>query len=169
MRIEIPAFCLVALIGPSGCGKSTFAARHFAPTEVLSSDRFRGMITDDEADQSASAAAFECLYLVAKKRLEAGRLTVIDATCVRREARAALARIARERGCPLAAIAFAYPLEVCLRRNALREGRVVPPAIVRRQHGNMERGLDGLAGEGFDPVCVLRDPDEAEGVEIARV
>ena len=37
-RIRLPDPSLVVLIGASGSGKSTFAARHFAPDEVLSSD-----------------------------------------------------------------------------------------------------------------------------------
>jgi len=46
--IEIPELALVALIGASGSGKSTLARRHFLPTEVLSSDFFRGLVSDDE-------------------------------------------------------------------------------------------------------------------------
>jgi ABC-type polysaccharide/polyol phosphate transport system ATPase subunit len=34
----VPLGVLVALVGVTGSGKSTFAARHFRPTEVLSSD-----------------------------------------------------------------------------------------------------------------------------------
>ena len=41
-EIKIPDLCLVALVGVSGSGKSTFAARHFQPTEVVSSDFCRG-------------------------------------------------------------------------------------------------------------------------------
>ena len=48
MPLTIPDFALVLLVGASGSGKSTFAARHFRPTEVLSSDRCRGMVADDE-------------------------------------------------------------------------------------------------------------------------
>lgn len=55
--IEIPELCVVALVGASGSGKSTFAASHFRPTEVLSSDTFRGLVADDEQDHSASADA----------------------------------------------------------------------------------------------------------------
>ena len=42
MTFTIPELSLVVLIGPSGCGKSTFARKHFKPTEVMSSDGFRG-------------------------------------------------------------------------------------------------------------------------------
>lgn len=86
-RLVIPALSLILLIGPSGAGKSTFARTHFRPTEVLSSDAFRAMIADDEADQTATREAFEILHRVAEARLRRGRLTVIDATNTRREAR----------------------------------------------------------------------------------
>ena len=36
--LDIPDLSLVVLVGVSGSGKSTFAARHFKPTQVLSSD-----------------------------------------------------------------------------------------------------------------------------------
>ena len=57
MRLTLPEFCLVALIGASGSGKSSFARRHFAPTEVLSSDYCRALVSDDESAQDATADA----------------------------------------------------------------------------------------------------------------
>jgi len=77
--LNLPELSLVALVGPSSCGKSTFAARHFRPTEVLSSDECRGLVSDDVLDQSATVDAFEVLHFIAAKRLARGRLTVIDA------------------------------------------------------------------------------------------
>jgi predicted kinase len=94
--VKIPELCVVALVGVSGSGKSTFAHRHFAPTEVLSSDQFRGLVADDENDQSATDDAFDALYHVARKRLARRRLTVIDATHVQRHARKAVLSLARE-------------------------------------------------------------------------
>ena len=85
MKITIPELSLILLVGPSGCGKSTFARQHFKPTEVVSSDFFRGMVCDDENNQAASKDAFELLHLAAAKRLAARRFTVIDATNVRAE------------------------------------------------------------------------------------
>jgi hypothetical protein len=35
-------------------GKSTFARRHFKATEILSSDVYRGFVSDDENDQAAT-------------------------------------------------------------------------------------------------------------------
>jgi protein phosphatase len=90
MRLSIPDFSLVVLIGPSGSGKSTFARRWFRSTEVVSSDACRALVADDETDQAATLAAFELLRLIAAKRLEARRLTVIDATNVRAEDRRGL-------------------------------------------------------------------------------
>ena len=80
VRLSIPELSLVVLIGPPGSGQSTFARKQFMPTETLSSDSFRGLVADDENDQSATTDAFEALHYVAGKRLAAGRLTVVDAT-----------------------------------------------------------------------------------------
>jgi len=89
MRIEIPEMAVVAMVGVSGSGKSTFTRTHFKPTEVLSSDYFRGVVSDDENNQRVTPQAFDVLYYIANKRLELGLLTVIDATNVQREAQTA--------------------------------------------------------------------------------
>ena len=87
MRIEIPEFSLVALIGATSSGKTTFAKKHFLPTEVLSSDFFRGMVSDDEGNQKVSREAFDLLFYAANKRLNLMKTTVIDATNVQPDAR----------------------------------------------------------------------------------
>ncbi|WP_432009520.1 AAA family ATPase [Streptomyces bacillaris] len=81
--LTLPAGALCALVGPPGAGKSTFARTHFKPTEVVSSDFCRALVADDENDQSATGDAFEVLHLIVDKRMERGRLTVIDATNLR--------------------------------------------------------------------------------------
>src|SRR5215210_609893 len=96
MKLTIPELSLVVLVGPSGCGKSTFARKHFKPTEVLSSDFCRGLVSDNENDQAATKDAFEVLHFIAAKRLTAGRLTVVDATNVQPEARQPLVALARQ-------------------------------------------------------------------------
>src|SRR2546429_9840054 len=120
MKLTIPELSLVVLVGPSGCGKSTFARRHFRATEVLSSDFCRGLVSDDENDQSATKDAFEVLHFVASKRLAAGKLTVIDATSVQPEARKPLITLAREYHCLPVAIVFNLPEKLCQERNQHR-------------------------------------------------
>src|SRR5688500_16603399 len=117
MNISIPELSLVVLIGPSGCGKSSFARKHFLPTEVLSSDYCRGLVSDDENDQAATKDAFDVLRYIAAKRLAAGKLTVVDATNVQKEARAPLVALARQYHCLPVAIALELPEKVCLERN----------------------------------------------------
>jgi energy-coupling factor transporter ATP-binding protein EcfA2 len=85
LKITIPELSLVVLLGPSDSGKSTFARTHSKPTEVISSDFCRGLFADNENDQTAAREAFEILYFIARKRLPAGRLTVVDATNVQPE------------------------------------------------------------------------------------
>lgn len=159
--IAIPPGALVVLVGVSGSGKSTFAATHFGPTQVLSSDAFRAIVADDPADQRASRAAFELLHLAARRRLERGRLTVVDATSVSRAARTGLLGLARSTRRPAVAIVLDPPLAVCLARNAARADRPVAEEVIRRQHAELRRSLaveDRLANEGFAGVHRLADP-----------
>src|SRR5712675_415657 len=123
MHISIPKLSLVVLVGPSGSGKSTFARKHFLPSEVLSSDYCRGLVSDDENDQMATTDAFEVLHYVAGKRLVRGRLTVVDATNVQPEARAPLVALARKYHCLPVAIVLNPPEDVCQERNRSRPDR----------------------------------------------
>ncbi|MGH2710782.1 MAG: AAA family ATPase, partial [Actinomycetota bacterium] len=117
MNIEVPELSLVVLIGPSGSGKSTFASRHFKPTEVLSSDECRALVSDDENDQTVTKEAFEVLHFIAGKRLAGGKLTVVDATNVQPEARKPLVALARDHHVLPVAIVFDLPESVCRERN----------------------------------------------------
>src|SRR6516165_8621978 len=109
MKFTIPELSLVVLIGTSGCGKSTFARKHFLPTEILSSDYCRGLVSDNENDLSATNDAFAVLHFIAAKRLAAGRLTVVDATNVQLEARKPLVELARQFHCLPVAIVLNLP------------------------------------------------------------
>ncbi len=79
-EIRVPEMGLVVLVGVTGSGKSHFARKHFTPTQVVSSDFCRGVVSDDENDQSASGDAFDLLHYIVAKRLRRGLLTVVDAT-----------------------------------------------------------------------------------------
>src|SRR5580693_5342556 len=116
MKISIPKLSLVVLMGPSGSGKSTFARRHFLPTEVLSSDACRAMVSDNENNQTVTKDAFDALRFIAGKRLALGRLTVVDATNVQPEARKPLVELARQFHCLPVAIVIDLPERLCQER-----------------------------------------------------
>jgi protein phosphatase len=158
--IEIPELALVALIGASGSGKSTFGRQHFLATEVLSSDFFRGLVSDDENDQAATNDAFDSLYFMLEKRLARGKLTVVDATNVRAEDRKRLIEQARKYHCFAVAIVLNTSEKTCLDRNSSRPNRAFGPHVVRRQVSELKRGLRGLEREGFRYVHVLDDQEE---------
>ncbi|MEU9535606.1 polynucleotide kinase-phosphatase [Streptomyces sp. NPDC048213] len=165
--LPVTDLSLVVLIGASGSGKSTFARRHFKPTEVISSDFCRGLVADDENDQSASKDAFDVLHYIAGKRLAAGRLTVVDATNVQAEARRQLVRLAREYDVLPIAVVLDLPEEVCLARNAARPDRAdMPRHVVQRHRRELRRSLRGLEREGFRKVHILRTEEEADRAEV---
>ncbi|ASO18425.1 polynucleotide kinase-phosphatase [Actinoalloteichus hoggarensis] len=164
--LALPRTALVVLIGATGSGKSTFARTHFRPSQILASDAFRAMVGDDENDQSVTVPAFEALHHVAGVRLALGRLTVIDATNVRRQARASLVRLAREHDVLPVAVVLDLPEGVCVRRNADRADRDFGADVVRRHRAELRRSIKNLAGEGFRRVHVLRSPEEVADAEI---
>src|SRR5262245_17567612 len=110
-------------MGPSGSGKSTFARKHFLSTEVLSSDYCRGLVSDDENNQSVSNDAFSMLRVIAAKRLALGNLTVLDATTVQLESRKPLVELARQYHCLPVAIVLNPSERVCQDRNRARADR----------------------------------------------
>ena len=167
-ELTIPELSLVVLVGVTGSGKSAFARAHFKPTEVISSDYCRGLVADDENDQSATPAAFEVLHFIAGRRLEAGRLTVVDATNVQPEARRELVALAREHDVLPVAIVLDLPEKLCAERNAGRPERDFGPHVLRRQRGQLRRGLNNLQREGFRTVHVLRTPEEVDAAVITR-
>ena len=128
MKISIPELSLVLLVGPSGCGKSSFARKHFLPTEVVSSDFCRALVSDNENDQSATGDAFDLLHEIIRKRLARGRLTVVDATNVQPEARKSLIALAKEFHLFAEAIVFDLSERVCQDRNAASPGSAVRAA-----------------------------------------
>lgn len=165
VRLALPELSLVVLIGVSSSGKSTFARQHFLPTEVLSSDACRALVSDDENSLDATNDAFEVLHTITAKRLARGRLTVIDATNVQPEARRPLVALAREHYVQPVAIVFDLPEKLCQERSRARPDRNFGAHVIRRQAQSLRRSLRGLGREGFRHVYVLRSPEDvASGV-----
>ncbi|MFF8593550.1 polynucleotide kinase-phosphatase [Streptomyces sp. NPDC015220] len=165
--LPVTDLSLVVLVGASGSGKSTFARKHFKPTEVISSDFCRGLVSDDENDQSASGDAFDVLHYIAGKRLAAGRRTVVDATSVQQESRRHLVDLAREHDVLPIAIVLDVPEEVCAERNAARTDRAdMPRRVIQRHIRELRRSLRRLEREGFRKVHVLRGVEEVEHASV---
>ncbi|KGM14210.1 polynucleotide kinase-phosphatase [Cellulomonas bogoriensis] len=166
--LTIPALSLVVLVGASGSGKSTFAARHFGPFETLSSDFCRGLVSNDVNAQDATASAFDVLHHIAGKRLDAGLLTVVDATNVQQSARRSLVDLARAHDVLPVAIVLDVPEQVCLDRNAARADRDLPAHVVRRHRDQLRRSLRGLGREGFRTIHVLKGTEAIDAAVIER-
>lgn len=163
-ELQIPELSLVALIGISGSGKSTFARKHFKETEVLSSDKCRAIVSDDENNQTATDDAFELLQYIAAKRLKNGLLTVVDATNVQPESRSSIIRLAREYHCIPVAIVFDVPEKICEERNYARPDRNFGGHVIYQQRSQLRRSIKRLKDEGFRHIHILRSVEEIESI-----
>jgi protein phosphatase len=168
MTLTIPELALVVMIGPSGSGKSTLARRLFKPTEILSSDFCRGLVSDDENNQAATNDAFDVLHFVAAKRLARGLLTVVDATNVQPEARRPLVALARRYHCLPVALVVDPGEDVCHQRNKHRGDRHFGPHVLRQQCQQLRRSMRGLQREGFRHVFTLETTEQADAAVVER-
>lgn len=168
MNIQLPELSLIVLIGPSGSGKSSFGKKHFKPTEVISSDYCRGLISDDENNQAVTQEAFDLLHTITAKRLALGKLTVIDATNVQAEARKPLLQLAKQYHALPIAIVFKMSARLCLDRNATRLDRQFGPHVIRRQLDDMRRSLPRLKREGFNAIYEFSSEAEVNAATIMR-
>jgi protein phosphatase len=166
--LDIPDFALIVLIGSTGCGKSTFAARHFLPSEVISSDHCRALVSDDSSDQAATGDAFDVVRFIAEKRLKNRRLAVIDATNVRASERKAWIDLARRWHALPVAIVLDPGAEVCIERNKARPDRQFHETVARRMTQEIRRGMRGLQREGFRQVWTLPSAASVESATVKR-
>src|SRR5262245_53381640 len=168
MKISIPETSLVVLIGASGSGKSTFARKHFLPTEIISSDSCRGLVSDDESSLDATDDAFDVVHFLARKRLARQKLTVIDATNVQPASRKSLLAVAREHDCMAVAIVLDLPPKVCHERNQARSDRAFGFHVVRQHASQLRQSLRDLRREGFRYVTVLDSQDAIDEATFER-
>ncbi|WP_342741436.1 AAA family ATPase [Ruania alba] len=166
--IAVPAAGLILLVGVSGSGKSTFARQHFGGTEVISSDFCRGLVANDENDQSATKDAFDVLGYIVATRLRRGLLTVVDATNVQPYARSSLVSLAKEHDVLVDAIVLDVPEHVAIERNERRPDRTFGSRVVSRQRRDLKRSLGRTKKEGFRRIHVLRGTEEIDAAQIVR-
>jgi protein phosphatase len=165
--IQIPDPSLVLLIGSSGAGKSTFAARHFHPTEIVSSDRCRAMICDDESNQSVNREAFGLLHHITRLRLMQRRLTIVDATNLQHKARRPFLRMASINRTPIVAVVFNVSLEACLFNNRTRLNRCVEESVIRQHIEEMGVAIQRINQEGYERIYLL-DEGKLRDLKVER-
>ena len=167
--IKIPELSLVVLVGASGAGKSSFAQKHFKPTEIISSDYCRGLVSDNENDLSCTKEAFDVLNYIASARLRLGKLTVIDATSVKPEDRRSLVKLARDHYVLPVAIVLDIPWQICHERNQSRSDRQFGKHVVMNHNSTLRRNMRSLRkSEGFTNVHILNGVEEVDAVQIER-
>jgi protein phosphatase len=161
LTITLPREAPVVLAGPSGSGKSTFARQHFGPTQIVSSDTMRALISDDEADQHVSGLAFQLLYDLVDKRLSLRRLTVVDSTALSAATRRDLHRIAERHHMPVVLLVFVADAALCLARDRQRT-RQVGSVVIARQMAALEDTLRRAPQEGFAAIYPLDAKDTSQ-------
>jgi predicted kinase len=141
---------IVVLVGLPASGKSTYLQR--IGMRGLSSDVIRGILADDERDQTNHERVFQTVRYLLRQRLAIGRpVTYIDATNLRPEERRPYLEIGQQFGCDVEALFFDVPLAVCLERNAGRD-RVVPEEALVKMAAKL---VAPTVEEGFTSVTVV--------------
>lgn len=168
MNIQIPEFSMVVLVGVSSSGKSTFARQYFKPTEVISSDFCRALVSDDENDLAATQDAFELLHYMVGKRLKRKKLVVVDATNLQESARQALLRISKEYHCIPVALVMKTPEDLLYERHQSRSDRNFGAYVIRKQLRSLKRSVKRLKKEGFRYIFTIDDPEQLATFTINR-
>jgi protein phosphatase len=166
--IHIPEQALVVLVGTSGSGKTTFAKQNFLPTETVSSDYCRGVVSDDENSMEATSDAFDLAHYMIKKRLKRGNLTVVDATNVQSNARQPLLQIAKEYHTLPVSIVLNIDKKICQERNLERPDRNFGKHVIRNQHHQLKKSIRQLKREGFRYIHVINSPEEVNAIEVVK-
>jgi predicted kinase len=132
------------MVGLQGSGKTTWVGENLAGTHVVVSKDHWPRARHREARQRRVVAEL----------LAAGRSVVVDNTNPSLEERAPLIAAAREAGVLVRCVWLDTPPELCLERNAARQGPArVPPVGIYATRG---RFVPPSVAEGFDRVDVVR-------------
>jgi predicted kinase len=164
VTVNLPSRSLVLLSGAPGSGKSTFAKRHFLWTQIVSSDRCRAMVCDDEENMAVHHQTYSLLQHIVRLRLSLGRFTVIDSTALERKHRIHYVSLAKDYHFHPVAILFDVPYELCVQQNERRDRRV-PLEAIRHYHAMLQETKRSIWEEGFAEIFVLN----AEQIRTAQI
>jgi alkanesulfonate monooxygenase SsuD/methylene tetrahydromethanopterin reductase-like flavin-dependent oxidoreductase (luciferase family)/predicted kinase len=139
------------LIGPVASGKSWWAAEHFAPNQIVSSDALRGAVGETEHDLRASADAFAVLDEIVARRLQRRLTTVIDTLGFDPELRDEWRHRAHAARMPCIAVVFDTAAAECRRRNTARAVSVAAD-VVANQFRRWPAIRDAAIAEPWDQV-----------------
>jgi len=153
MELRLPAPCLVVLVGASSSGKSSWAAGTFRDTEIVSSDRLRGMVGAGEDDQQAGTAAFSILEQIVEERMRRRLTTVIDSLGFDRDNRRRWVGLAQDAGLPAFAVVFDVPPKQARARNSERS-RPIPKSVLDKQLNRFRVVQAEIDDDGFDRVII---------------
>ena len=165
ITITVPRRTLLVLCGQAGSGKSTFAAQRFLPTNIVSSDFCRALISDDENNQQVNRDTFDLFYYIIQKRMYLGRFSVADSTALRSDTRRRLRIQSRQSGYYGCLLIFNTPLDVCLARDKLRS-RMVGEQVILYHNGLLRQTLFDAPNEGWEQVHVLGVDDMDARIEV---
>jgi predicted kinase len=152
----LPYRTLLVLCGPAGSGKSTFAARRFPETNIVSSDRCRAVICDDENSQAVNRDAFDLFHYILQKRMQLGRFCVADSVALLPYARQKLRQISRHSGYFGCLLIFDMLPETCIQRDRQRT-RQVGENVVQYHAGLLAQTLQDARNEDWELVRILRE------------
>ena len=167
--MALPDPALVVLVGASGSGKSAWAAEHYRPDEVVSSDRLRAVVGSGEHDLDASDDAFALLDQIVAARLRRGLTAVVDTLGLDPARRRGYLEIARASGMPAVVVLVDTDPAQCRRRNRARD-LPVPAPVLDVQLRRMRASVTEIPDEGWDLITTAGQAQpEASHTPGARV
>lgn len=183
MDIILPYAGIVLLVGPSNSGKSTLLKQliekgQILPSEIVSSDEFRVLVSDvefidwkqrpnDEAEslndqyQRISAEAFSLMDALIETRCRLNKLTFVDATHLYPEDRKRYISIAKNNHVPIVSVVLDVDQNVLLERDKSRKNPRGNRRI-KQQFQVFKREKRFIKKEGYLAAYFISDTSNVE-------